>query len=626
MEHSDYSGGLQNLKERLRRLDADIPVPGSVKAPQLLARMAGLESKPMLRVVRPRWQKGLGVAAAFVLILGGVWLTRDFGGLNAPQTAAGNDLAQSSAAADTAGAEFSLKMADGFAQDYDQVRERLLAVQTELKNGRDAGDGEPDAIMATPEMEGVAPEQAVPFAAPADEPVIDDEIAAHPVHPQAAPRSTLRGAENGQPGEEATEAPAPRSAPAAGAGGVNQGGVAQGKNQESGGTELNASPATAQAEAGAGEPVEGDAPMTASAPQNQPAQGAQATDGSAVGGAPQLQGAQAPGAAVAVNTVPLENGLSSTDGETVCTLVAIEESGALAVQVAGVDGVEASLIELTDVKKVSSLYLHGGMLGVLYSGIWEETGAASTMLGIYDVTNTAEPRGVRTFAQQGTPVLTWMDGAQVYLITDYYILADAADSAVPSSALVPLVRDTAGGEAALPLAAGDVYLPAGAAADRYAVVSSITLTGAKQASTKAVLGGVNTACQAGGQIFMTGSFAGKGDTGLLRFTAKGDRLELAAQGVLTGVRPSQVSGMGALDGGVYVAAFVPGEDKNANMAHVYVLDETFVAKDAPREVTLAGKLRRVRAQGNTVYLTDESGAEHAVDCAAGKQQQEAPME
>lgn len=471
-DNERYDDALKDLSERLRGLDRDIPVPDSVKAPQLLARM----QRPALRVVHTQWKRYAGVAAAFVLIVGGLWTfgrSGMGGGLSTAGNAASSTAAEAmpeAAAAPQAAAMMAGDAAIPVAQvsDYTQVRARLAALQGENDYYVQAADGAASYAEAGGDM------------------------------------------------------------PAPGTGGAG----AEAATDEAG---LN-------------------------------------------GAAPRMAGfAAKSGAAVSAEAVQTDGGLAyylqeATDGSGACVRVVSLEDLSL-----------ASTITFPQAGVVSQIFAQDGLLAVAYSDenfyslpTYEKrtggdpvkrgiTTVSATVLEIYDMADAANPVSVRKLEQQGDYVYAGVEEDRAVLVTDCAPQTNARNTTAKDSELVPAVRDTAGANEVTPVPSGGVALPEGATTDRFAVVSSLPMADAAvPAQTKAVLGGASAAVQGQGVLYVTGAFAGKGQTGILKFTLEGE-LVLAAQGEVPGV-VERAESLAAWDGALHVLA------KKNGLIDAYVLD------------------------------------------------------
>lgn len=532
---------LDRLSERLRGLDSKIPVPDSVKAPQLLARM---QERPPLRVVHTGWKRYAGVAAAFVLIMGGVWAMNQSGALGGGVgigAAAGGE--SSAAQLDMAAAQAAdvpmpevaavpqMAVADGesavggaYAADYAQVRERLVQLQGE------------DDYYTMPQAEA--------FSAPVSGELYAGTEAgeAENAAEESTSYSAMAANENEGVAETGMEAGTGEAATANGTGGTAASGA--GESAQSA-TEAGMAGLMAKS---AGETA--DVPDGARVPTADESAG-MAND-AGIGGAVQPRaasmeaGAGRPWMRNNKEIIRTDNGMIyylQTPGDI---------SGAVVRVVNARDMSLATTLTFPEAGVISQVVATDGMLAVAYSNesfytqpLYEknaESAAVSsetmevsaTVLEIYDMTNAAAPRSVRTLTQQGEYIYAGVENGQAFLVTDCAVLTNARNTAAQDSAFVPSVRDTAATNEVTPLSADNVLLPEGAATDRYAVISAVKLAGAATpAQTKAVLGGAAAAHQAGNTLYVAGAFAGTGKTGILKFAAGGG-LSLAAEGSVEG--------------------------------------------------------------------------------------------
>ena len=223
----------------------------------------------------------------------------------------------------------------------------------------------------------------------------------------------------------------------------------------------------------------------------------------------------------------------------------------------------ASTISLPPDSYARGIFLSGDKLAIIYDDYafatmpryalyedgWQKTGEKSveaTTLSIYNVADTSNPTGERSFSQQGRYISSRLKDDTAYLVTNAGSNSAYCDK-YSDIDMVPLVKDSMVSSVARAMPANDVFIPQTVGGIEYTVLSAINFAHPPQTTTKAVLGGGDTVYMSSDTIYVAGTtrdeFPAEHNTGLLKFDIAGGDIKFWAQGTVQGI----IDGQFALD-------------------------------------------------------------------------------
>lgn len=278
-----------------------------------------------------------------------------------------------------------------------------------------------------------------------------------------------------------------------------------------------------------------------------------------------------------------------------------------------------STISYTGFEFAQEVFLFKNSLVILvnsYGSIYDSgrvVAKGQTIAEVYDISDHSHPKKTRSFTQDGSYISSRMNGAALYLITNYYV-PNSSSEKVKNETYIPKCGNTSAMKA---IPAQSIYIPAQPDAPSYIVVSSIDITdNEKKVSTCAALSGGYNVYSSLENLYVTSQkynykknninsksvMTSTDDvtTCIVRFSLKNGVVSYAGTASVKGSVINRYA-MDESSGHFRIATTTYG-DKNIMINHLFVLDDKMKQTGKIDDLAPGERIYSVRYMGNRAYI------------------------
>lgn len=271
----------------------------------------------------------------------------------------------------------------------------------------------------------------------------------------------------------------------------------------------------------------------------------------------------------------------------------------------------STIVEETD----DTIIKEAEKAGATYSQDWSEADIyrnSTVQAVVYDVSNKAQPKKVRTFNQDGDYISSRVKDGVLYLVSTRWIYPDFTNKNTPMSEMVPIVYDGASGAAKL-IPADQIAVAPKSQDYNYAIVSSLDIKGGG-AKTQAVLGGGQGIYMSNDNLYVyyttyndrvtsdqqTKNFGSYSGTNIIKFAVNGLSVNLKETAYVDGYTDGQFA-FSEHQGNLRVATtaeLLTGYSSN----NVYVLDQNMKQIGKLEDLAPGERIYSVRYMDDMAYV------------------------
>ncbi len=232
--------------------------------------------------------------------------------------------------------------------------------------------------------------------------------------------------------------------------------------------------------------------------------------------------------------------------------------------------------------------------------------AEAVQVCIFDLSDPAAPKRIKTFAQNGSYISSRMESGVLYLVSGYSISPAFDMQNAQLGSLVPAVYDSTSSSAQL-LSADQIAILPNSDRASYTVISTVDASSGKSA-TQAVLGGSDGIYMSPNSLYLyrTDFQQASGSqnfeiTRIIRFSVSKSQLRLVADGTVPGSPYGQFAFSESSDGRLRIAVTATRPD-GVMTNSLYVLDAEMQLIGKAEGLASGEAVQSVRYVGDTAYL------------------------